>query len=98
MPRLLLEHVTIRGGKIDFVDRRKTSPATVRAVSLAIDLEEWTTLPERTGGYLVSGRTKAGESLKWRGTISLHPIRSEGSLKSEAVKAANGPQQAHFWR
>jgi hypothetical protein len=88
MPRVLLEDVILRGGKIDLIDRRRSPPADVRLRSISVDLEELTTLPERTGGYMVSGRTKAGERLKWRGRVSLNPVRSEGSLRMEAVKVA----------
>jgi hypothetical protein len=91
MPRVLLEAVILRGGKIDLIDRRRSPPADVLLRSISVDLEELTTLPERTGGYMVSGRTKAGEKLKWRGRVSLNPVRSEGSLRMESVKVAT------FW-
>ena len=88
MPRILLEDVALRDGKITLIDRRRSPPADVRLRSISIDLEELTTLPKKTGGYMVSGRTKAGERLKGRGRISLNPLRSEGSLRMESVKAA----------
>lgn len=88
IPRILLEEVVLRGGKIDLIDRRRSPPADVRLRSISVDLEELTTLPERTGGYMVSGRTKAGGGFKWRGRVSLNPVRSEGSLRMEAVKVA----------
>jgi hypothetical protein len=88
LPRILIDQTTLRGGKINFVDRRVSPPADVVLSSLNLDLEELTTLPKLTGSYTISGRTKAGEGLKWRGSISLNPVRSEGAFKLEAVKAA----------
>ncbi len=88
LPSILVEQVDLDGGKVNFVDRRTSPPAEVHFKSVALNLEELTTLPDRTGDYLVSGRTKLGELLKWRGNFSLNPLSSKGSLRMENVKAA----------
>ena len=88
LPSILVEQVDLDGGEVTFVDRRTSPPADVNFQSVALNLEELTTLPDRTGGYLVSGRTKLGELFKWRGSFSLNPLNSKGSLRMENVKAA----------
>jgi uncharacterized protein involved in outer membrane biogenesis len=88
LPRVLIEKVALRGGKIRFIDQKTTPPADIRLTSLTVDLDDLTTIPDRTGGYVVSGRTKEGESLRWKGTGSISPIWSKGSFKLEGVKGA----------
>lgn len=88
LPRILFEEITLRGGDINFFDQRKSPPVEVHLKSVAVDVEELTTLPDMTGGYIVSGRMKGGGNLKWRGTVSFNPLRSKGSFRIEAVKVA----------
>jgi hypothetical protein len=87
-PGIRIEKIGLQNGNINFVDRQASPPARVQFTSLVLDLEPLTTLPNQTGKYAVSGRTKAGERLEGRGTLSLNPLQSNGYLKMESVKTA----------
>jgi hypothetical protein len=85
---LLLENVALHGGRFNFEDQRRAPVARVRVLSIDVDMEDLTDLPERTGGYLISGRTEEGEKVKWKGTISLSPLHSAGSMAIEDLKVS----------
>jgi hypothetical protein len=93
IPNVLLENVVLRGGRLDFADQRRSPAARVRVLSIDVDIKNLTDLPERTGGYLISGRTEEGEKVKWKGTISLSPLHSVGSM---AIEDLNLPTVWHF--
>jgi len=88
IPEIIIEEASLRGGAVDFIDRRQTPPADIHIRSLSLELEEVATIPDRRGGYRVSGRTGAKERFHWRGTLSLNPLQSEGAFSLEKVKAA----------
>lgn len=87
-PRLIFEKIAITDGQIDFVDLQGATPADVRLKSLNIELVDLSTLPDKKGLYIIRATTPAGESLQWQGTISLHPIASQGTLAVTDIKAA----------
>ncbi len=80
IPRLLLENVDLQGGRFDFSDQTKVPAAKVQVQSIDVHFKELTSLPDRTGEYAISGTTKEGENVKWKGEIALSPLHSVGSM------------------
>jgi len=86
--RLLLHQVLIRSGSVDLSDHRVSTPATVTLRPLNLEIRDLTTLPERRGPYTIAASLPDGSALRWRGDVSLHPVRSEGTLSIEKIKVA----------
>ena len=88
LPRLLLQKLTLKQGRVTFTDKAVTKPATAKLEPVAFELRDLSTLPDRRGDYTLSARLPAGGTLGWRGTISLAPIASAGQIELKAVKLA----------
>jgi hypothetical protein len=86
--RMILQHIQIVEGQIDFIDQRQSIPATVAIRPLNIDLRDISTLPDREGPYNLVATTQDQESFHWTGEISLHPFKSNGRLGFSDIKMA----------
>jgi uncharacterized protein involved in outer membrane biogenesis len=86
LPRLVLQNIDIAEGEIDVTDRRQSTHARVRLLPLNLHLKDISTLPEREGPYRLAATTANGESMRWRGEVTLQPLRSNGSLVFEDIR------------
>lgn len=84
--RLVLQHIQIIEGEIDFTDQRQSVPAMVAIRPLNIELNDISTIPDREGPYSLAATTGDQESFQWTGEITLHPFRSSGRLGFSNVK------------
>jgi uncharacterized protein involved in outer membrane biogenesis len=88
LPRLLLEKVALKQGRISLTDTGFGKPATARLEPLEFELHDLSTLPDQRGEYTLSARLPAGGTLGWRGTVSLAPIASAGQIQLQNLKLA----------
>ena len=88
LPRLLLQRLALKQGRVTFTDKAVTKPATAKLEPVEFELHDLSTLPDQRGEYTLSARLPAGGTLGWRGTISLAPIASAGQIELKAVKLA----------
>ena len=67
IPRMLVEHVRMAGGDIDYTDANRAGPPfKVSLEPLGIELDGLSTLPEDRGDYLVAAKLpEQGGTLKW---------------------------------
>ncbi len=86
--RMVLQHIQIVEGEIDFIDQRQSIPAKVAIRPLNIELKDISTLPDREGPYSLVATTQEQESFHWTGEISLHPFKSSGRLGFSDIKMA----------
>ena len=88
-PRMLLQRMLLEKGRITFSDRRDPTPFSVKLDPINIELSELSTLRERRGRYTLRARSPEGETLIWRGTVSLSPLQSEGVLALSKIKSSS---------
>ncbi len=91
MPRLLIEHIKIENGDIEYADaNRPGKPFKASLQPLGIELDGLSTLPEDRGDYLISAKLpEQGGTLKWKGDVALNPVASQGELGLEGVRLGN---------
>lgn len=87
MPRVLIDHIKIEKGDIDYADaNRSGEPFVVSLQPLGIELDGLSTLPEDRGNYLIAAKLpEHGGTLKWKGDVSLNPVKSDGEVALEGV-------------
>jgi len=87
MPRVLIDHIKIEKGDIDYTDaNRAGEPFVVSLQPLGIELDGLSTLPEDRGNYLIAAKLpEHGGTLKWKGDVSLNPVKSDGEIALEGV-------------
>lgn len=88
LPRLLLERVALKQGRVSFTDKGFGKPATARLDPIEFELHDLSTLPDLHGEYTLAARLPAGGTLGWRGTLSLAPFASSGRVDLKSVKLA----------
>lgn len=91
-PPVFLQDIGITGGRIVFVDRRQSEPATIDIEGLDLYLRDLSTLEDQNGTYCLSASTAAGEKFDWAGDISLTPLRSSGRI------SLSGLQVSSLWK
>jgi hypothetical protein len=87
-PRLIIEDMSIKGGQIDFTDRRQSRPATISLRPLQVQIKNLTTLRGREGPDSITATLGDGGTLRWNGEISLNPVATKGSFAIENVQTA----------
>ena len=89
LPRLLIDHIQIIRGDIQYLDRNR--PVAFKAVlePLNLELDGLSTLPQDSSDYMITARLpEQGGTLKWKGDLGLNPVVSNGSFALEGVKLA----------
>lgn len=89
MARLLVDHILIERGDVEYVDRNR--PEAFRAVlePLGLELDGFSTLPEDLGDYAILAKLpEQGGTLKWKGELGLNPVVSSGKFELEGLKLA----------
>jgi len=90
LPRVLIEHLRIEQGDIEYTDRNRAAPFKASLLPLDLKLDGLSTLPEDRGNYSIAASLpEQGGTLKWRGNVGLNPIVSHGVVALEGVKLAN---------
>ncbi|OPL11674.1 MAG: hypothetical protein AVO39_04985 [delta proteobacterium MLS_D] len=86
--RMLIHNIAVTGGKIEVTDNRQDEPAATSLHPLDIQLSGISTLPEREGDYFLTARCLDGALIEWVGRLSLHPVRSTGTLALKGLHLA----------
>ncbi len=87
MPRVLIDHIKIEGGDIDYTDaNRSGAPFNASLQPLGVELDGLSTLPEDRGDYILAAKLpEQGGTLRWNGDVSLNPVKSDGKIALEGV-------------
>lgn len=86
IPAVQIAHFEIAQGIVEFRDESKGKPVSIDIVPIGIVLRSFHTKPGGDNTYAFTAELGKGETLDWKGTISLEPIRSEGTLSLSGVK------------
>jgi uncharacterized protein involved in outer membrane biogenesis len=73
--------LAVAEARVDFTDVSRATPFVTAVGPLTFSLRDFRTSGETGGSYAFTAETAAGESLAWRGTLSLDPLLSEGELR-----------------
>ena len=87
LPRVLIEHLKIAQGDIEYTDRNRPTPFKASLLPLGLQLDGLSTLPADRGNYLIAAKLpEQGGTLKWDGKLGLNPVVSTGRVALEGVK------------
>ncbi len=84
----LVDKASISGGTVVFSDQRGPTPFSIRMESVAIQADGLGNKPGTMGRYGLTAQTRAGETLRSEGTVSLSPVRMNGKMALENVRVA----------
>jgi hypothetical protein len=78
--------LAIDSGKIVFEDRARPVPFRAVFDSLGLSLKDFTTLPNDSGEYQFEASTGKNELIRWKGNVSVVPLRSAGSFELKNIR------------
>ncbi len=85
--RLVINHLEVISGNLGFVDNTQRIPFSINLMPLSLEVNDFSTLPDRVGPYALVASTNDGAKLAWSGNLSVSPIKSDGRLVLEGIKA-----------
>ncbi|ABE49624.1 DUF748 domain-containing protein [Methylobacillus flagellatus] len=89
MTRLLVDHILIERGDIEYMDHNRPEPFRAVLEPLGLELDGFSTLPEDLGDYAILAKLpEQGGTLKWKGELGLNPMVSSGKVELEGLKLA----------
>ena len=86
IPAVQIGHLEIAQGIVEFYDESKEKPISMEILPLGIVLKNFHTKPGGDNTYAFMAELGTGQILDWKGTVSLEPIRSEGTVSLSGVK------------
>ncbi|WP_161965901.1 DUF748 domain-containing protein [Steroidobacter cummioxidans] len=88
LPKVRIERLDIRDGRIGFTDNTRAQPFTAVVEPIKFTLIDFNTDADYQNAYDFSGTTLAGEHLEWVGAFTVQPLGSTGRFKVQDLKAA----------
>jgi hypothetical protein len=86
LPRVLLQHLAISGGVFRFTDHTLQPAARAQISPFNFEMNDISTLPDRSGEHTLTARLPDGGNLEWQGRLGLSPLDSSGSLTLKDAK------------
>ena len=83
LPRLLVQDLLLKGGRIQFQDDVPTDPVNLEFGPIDVSMQALNTLPDRSGQQAVNVRLPGGATVGWQGSIELAPLKTEGTFVVE---------------
>ncbi|MDB5804183.1 MAG: hypothetical protein JWN73_1505 [Betaproteobacteria bacterium] len=91
LPRLVVDHFAVDQGKVEMKDEQAGYSNALTPIEFALD--NFSTLPDRTGPYTFSANSARGGKILWKGEASVNPIHGSGEL---SVEGASLPEFAVY--
>lgn len=89
IPRVLIDHLLIERGNLEYSERNRPTPFKAELAPLALELDGFSTLPQDRGDYLISAKMPdQGATLRWKGTFGANPLTSTGSVEIQGLRLA----------
>jgi uncharacterized protein involved in outer membrane biogenesis len=88
LPAIQIGRFEIAQGIVEFRDESKARPVSLDIVPINLILKNFHTKPGGDNTYAFVAELGKNEVLDWKGTVSLEPIHSEGTLSLSGVKLA----------
>ena len=92
---VFIERLRMTGATLVFEDRSLAEPFRSTLGPIGFELERFRTERDSRSPYAFKGRTEAGETFAWQGTLSTRPLRSAGVLELGGLRL---PKYAPYYQ
>ena len=86
LPSLIIRSLEIEQGAVEFHDESRPTPFSAHIVPIWLAVKNFRTLHAGDNAFAFKAEFEAGESLEWRGTLLLNPVRSDGHVVLSGLK------------
>ncbi|HEY5755691.1 MAG TPA: DUF748 domain-containing protein, partial [Steroidobacter sp.] len=87
LPRVRIDRLNIRDGRIGFTDNTLAEPFTAVVAPIKFTLTDFKTDANYENAYDFAGTTVSGERLEWVGAFTVQPLGSTGRFRVQDLKA-----------
>lgn len=87
-PRLLVEHLLVADGSVQYVDESRTPRYEESFKDLTLNMEGLSTIPNEKGDHVLTVNFASGAQLRWEGKNVVEPLQLEGTLELSNVRLA----------
>lgn len=92
-----IESLKVNSAELVFSDDSRAQPFATEVGPLTFTLKNFLTAGHPKAPYEFSAATESGETLEWRGTLSISPVRSAGEFKLGGIPLKKyAPYYAHL--
>lgn len=88
VPRLIVDHLLVSGGRIEFTDRSRSPVFSTALDPLNVDVSDLVTIPGEEGDHALRIGIGEGTELRWKGRQSLAPLEFTGRVETEGLHLA----------
>lgn len=82
---LAVDRLSVTDARLNLEDASQSTPFKSEVGPLTFSLSKFHTAGDPRAPYEFSARTESGETLAWRGSLSLNPLRSEGEISVSGI-------------
>lgn len=86
LPKLLFDNINIIAGNINIIDQTPAQTVEHQLNPLTFNLKNLMTYGKEEGNYQLNIALSKEQTLSWKGTIGIAPLRSKGSLTANGIK------------
>src|SRR5262249_27263509 len=86
-PAVKISVLTVNEGRIIYTDESQARAAEQSLIPIAFTLRDFQTNLAKGGDFTFNAKSRRGEVIAWRGTLSIPPISSRGSLSIDALQS-----------
>ncbi|WP_166738824.1 DUF748 domain-containing protein [Psychromonas algarum] len=83
---LLIDNIIVENGGISVTNHQPATAIVHEVKPITFNLQNFSTRPDEDGEYKLDIALGTGQTLHWKGLISLNPVRSSGSLNVSGIK------------
>lgn len=84
-PKVMIDHLAVRGGHVEVVDLARRTPFAKTFAPLGFTLNNFSTVKDGAA-YVLNAVSERGEGLAWRGVLGLSPLASQGTFALTKVQ------------
>ncbi len=85
--KLLFDGIHVKDGTIDIADNSLSQPIEHQLKPISFNLKNFSTHLDEGGDYQLNIALGTGQTLNWRGNVTIAPFRSSGFLKVTNIRA-----------
>ena len=84
-PRLIVDFLAIREGRIDFADQSRSPAFSTRLTPLNVEVRDLVTLPDEEGNHALRIGLGEGTEIRWEGRQRVHPLHLTGRVETDGI-------------
>lgn len=84
---VFIASITIADGVLVFRDEQPAEPFELELTPVTLELNDFSTRRDHAGRYILTAKTEKDGAIEWTGDLSIDPLRAEGEIALDKIRA-----------